>query len=231
MPVKIALRLRGIDLRRPDEYLRIPEELGDLQFEATGPISCALLATNDSEPVWVATQAARRIVKHLTAVAVTGVYDELVSVADIAARCDVGAEAVRLWTTGKRRGGVRPFPAPQQVVSFGPAGKTMNLYAWRDVVLWVREVIQLDPDEGVEFLTDAQLADLNAHLHAAGDFASVDAMTARFTLSNAQLFMSHNAEDVDLLRVIASTAHGRPFRLKRAAVALSTSDVDERVWL
>jgi hypothetical protein len=218
MPVKIALRLRGIDLRSTDEYLRIPSELTDLQFEATGPISCALLATDDADPVWVATQAARRIVKHLSGVVVTGVYDELVPKSDIAARCGLGPEAVRLWTTGQRRRRLRPFPAPQQVISFGSAGKTMNLYAWREVVLWVREVIGFDPDEGVDFLTDAQQADLNAQLHAVGDFASVDAMTSRFTRTNdVAVFVSHHGQD-DLRQQISAFTFGNRFTMKRAAV-------------
>ena len=52
------------------------------------------------------------------------------------------------------------------MVGGGSGGKTMNLYAWREVMSWVREVIGIDPDENIEYLTDAQLADLNAELAA-----------------------------------------------------------------
>jgi hypothetical protein len=31
-------------------------------------------------------------------------------------------------------------------------------------VSWIREIIGTDPDEGIEYLTDTQLADLNAQL-------------------------------------------------------------------
>ena len=40
----------------------------------------------------------------------------------------------------------------------------MSLYAWREVVSWIREVIGVDPDDGIEYLTGAQLAHLNAQL-------------------------------------------------------------------
>jgi hypothetical protein len=93
-----------------------------------------------------------------------GVHDELVSIPDIAVRAGVAAEAVRLWAAGKRRASLRPFPNPRQVVGSGSSGKTMSLYAWREVVPWIREVIGADSDDGIEYLTDAQLAHLNAQL-------------------------------------------------------------------
>ena len=42
----------------------------------------------------------------------------------------------------------------------------MSLYAWREVMSWIREILGTDPDEGIEYLSDKQLADLNAHLAA-----------------------------------------------------------------
>jgi hypothetical protein len=103
---------------------------------------------------------------------VAEVHDELVSVSDIAARAGVVAESVRLWTAGQRRASLRPFPPPRQVVGSGSGGKTMSLYAWRDVVLWIRDVIGIDPDEDFEYLTDAQLAELNAEIAASSPGAT-----------------------------------------------------------
>jgi hypothetical protein len=42
----------------------------------------------------------------------------------------------------------------------------MSLYAWREVVSWIREVIGIDPDEDIEYLDDAQIASLNVELAA-----------------------------------------------------------------
>jgi hypothetical protein len=40
----------------------------------------------------------------------------------------------------------------------------MNLYAWREVVSWIREVLGADPDEGIDYLSDTEYARLNAEL-------------------------------------------------------------------
>jgi hypothetical protein len=171
MTVKIALRLNGLDLRAATEYERIPSDLEELSFEANGGVSVAIVYSEESSPTHEAADWAARIVKLVPGVGVTEAFDELVSVSDIAARCDVAAEAVRLWAAGKRRAFVRPFPSPRQVVGAGSGGKTMNLYAWREVLSWVREVIRIDPDEGISYLDDAQYAALNAelcHLSAPG---------------------------------------------------------------
>jgi hypothetical protein len=172
--VKISLRLSGIDLRHPAAYEQIGPELGDLFFEANGGVSLATVYTDEVDPTWVAADASRRVVKFLDGVVVVGVHDELVSLADIAGRCGVAAESVRLWAAGKRRASLRPFPSPRQVVGSAAGGKYMSLYAWRDVVSWVREVIEIDPDEGVTYLDDVALARLNAELVDSGQWAVVD---------------------------------------------------------
>jgi hypothetical protein len=166
MTVKIPLRLRGLDLRDVETYDRIDPDLAELSWEANGGVSLAVFYSDDPSPVAVETAAdwARRIAKLMPGVSVADVHDELVSISDIAARTGVAAEAVRLWAAGKRRASLRPFPAPRQVVGSGSGGKSMNLYAWREVVSWIREIIGTDPDEGIEYLTDAQHANLNAEL-------------------------------------------------------------------
>jgi hypothetical protein len=166
MAVKIPLRLRGIDLRDVEAYDRIDPELDELSWEANGGVSLAVLYSDDPPAVATGDAAdwARRIAKLIPGVCVVDVHDELVSNSDIAVRAGVAAEAVRLWAARKRRASLRPFPSPRQVVGSGSGGKVMNLYAWREVVSWIREVIGTDPDDGIEYLTDAELARLNAQL-------------------------------------------------------------------
>jgi hypothetical protein len=166
MTVKIPLRLQGIDLRDVEAYDRIDPDLAELSWEATGGVSLAVFYSDDP-PTVAAEEAAdwaRRIAKLMPGVCVADVHDELVSVSDIAVRAGVAAEAVRLWAAGRRRASLRRFPNPRQVVRSGSGGKTMNLYAWREVVSWIREVIEADPDDGIEYLSDVRLAHLNAQL-------------------------------------------------------------------
>lgn len=164
MYVKIPLRLHGLDLRSDSH--RIPEDLGDIFFTSHGAISLANVYTEDADPLGAAEDAARRIAKLLPDVRAAEVFDELVTVPDIAYRCAVAPEAARLWAGGRRRQQLRPFPAPRQVI--GTSGnKSMSLYAWREVVDWVRQSVGLDPDQDVAFLNDAQIHELNDTLRRA----------------------------------------------------------------
>ncbi len=166
MTVKIPLRLRGLDLRDVEAYDRIDPSLAELSWEANGGVSLAIFYSDDPSAIAVGEAAdwARRIAKLMPGVCVPDVHDELVSTSDIAVRAGVAAEAARLWAAGKRRASLRPFPDPRQVVGSGSGGKTMSLYAWREVLSWIRDVVGIDPDDGIEYLTDIQLATLNAEL-------------------------------------------------------------------
>jgi len=170
MYVKIALRLHGFDLRV--DGAAVPEDLDEVFLTSHGAITLAVVYTHDADPLGTAEDAARRIAKCLPGARAVEVHDELVTTADIAHRCAVAAEAVRLWASGKRRHQVRPFPAPRQVIGTS-GGKSMNLYAWREVLSWVREVIGLDPDEDVTYPTDEQILELNQHLHRAAAWTPV----------------------------------------------------------
>ena len=164
MTIKIPLLVRGLDLRDAEAYLRIDPDLMELSWKSNGGVTLAVVYTDAGAPVVEAADWARRITKLMPGVSVVNVHDELVSVADIAMRASVAPEAVRLWATGKRRATGTPFPTPRQVVGTESGGKSMNLYAWREVLSWVREVVGIDADEGIDYLTDRQLAELNAEL-------------------------------------------------------------------
>lgn len=164
MTVKIALRLCGLDLREVEAYERIPPDLEELSYQASGAVSLAVVYSDSPSPVREAVEWARMIGRLIPGVRVVGAHEELVSISDIAARCDVAAEAVRLWATGRRRASLRPFPEPRAVIGTGAGRKTSNIYAWPEVVSWVREVIGIDPDAGITYLGARQHAHLNAEL-------------------------------------------------------------------
>jgi hypothetical protein len=58
--VKIALRLSGLDLREVESMLRIPDELSELELQARGPISYAVLYSDSDSPVY---EAQRRVTR------------------------------------------------------------------------------------------------------------------------------------------------------------------------
>lgn len=212
MTVKIPLRLRGLDLRDADAYARVDPELAELSWDANGGVSLAVVYSDDQSPVDASAEWARRIAKLMPGVDVAEVYDELVSISDIAARAGVAAEAARLWAGGKRRASVRPFPAPRQLVRSGSGGKSMSLYAWREVVSWIRDVIGINPDEDIDYLDDAQHAYLNAELAdiavSAATWRPIDVGTACITTGVQAAYCIDTAEVGLLDETSAARRHG-----------------------
>lgn len=165
MIMQIPLRVEGLD---PDSqaYLEMDSELeDDLIWTWNCGVLTATVLVEEGDPVEFALDAARRVRKLVPGAVISGAYDELVSISDIAARVGVAAEGVRLWADGKRRATTgNSFPRVEQAITQGR--NTTRLYAWRNVVRWVRAAsMRLDPDEGVTYLSDEQFAELNAQLH------------------------------------------------------------------
>ncbi|MCW2608437.1 MAG: hypothetical protein JWO60_3130 [Frankiales bacterium] len=182
MYTKIPLRVKGFDLRV--DAAAVPEDLDEVFLTSHGAITLAVVYTQDADPLGAAEDAARRIAKALPGARAIEVHDELATITDIAHRCAVAAEAVRLWASGKRRRDVQPFPGPRQVIGTS-GGKSMNLYAWREVLRWVRTVIGIDPDEDVNYLGDEQILELNHALHRAAAWTPVTLETKAVSSPNS----------------------------------------------
>jgi hypothetical protein len=45
----------------------------------------------------------------------------------------------------------------------------MSIYAWSEVVRWIRDVIRIEPDEGIDYLDRRQQAQLDAEITAMTD--------------------------------------------------------------
>lgn len=164
MLVHFALLLRGLDMRNEHDRARIPESLQDLAFESAEDLTYVVVICEERVAPGLAAKIARRIEAGIPGVTVLGVHDELVALTDVADRADVAHEAVRLWAAGKRRAGGRQFPLPRQIVGAQRGKQSMKLYAWREVVSWVREVIGVDPEDGLGFLSDRQIYEVNARV-------------------------------------------------------------------
>ncbi len=161
MNSKIVLSVRGVDLDDPVTLDTLGQHLNDLGWESVGEQVTATLYTDSSDPVAAALDVVSVIEKVLPGAAVVRVDEQLISVGDIADRLGVSTEGVRLWTVGKRRTS-DAFPAPRAQVSQGRT--LMKIWAWADVLAWLRAEIQLDPEVGVHYLSDREVAELNNEL-------------------------------------------------------------------
>jgi hypothetical protein len=159
---KIVLNVRNVDLNDDKTLATLAEHLDDLGWESMEGQVTATLYTDSADLVGVAIDAARTIETHLPNATVIRVDEQLVAVSDIADRVGMSSEGVRLWTAGKRRNRGAPFPAPRGQVSQGRT--LMKVWAWADVLCWLRAQYQLDPEPGVRYPSDREIANLNAGL-------------------------------------------------------------------
>lgn len=161
MDTKIVLSVRGVDLDDPETLDALGQHLNDLGWESAGGQVTATVYSDSPDPVAAAVDVALVIEKVLPGASVVRVDEQLVSVGDIADRLGLSTEGVRLWTVGKRRAAA-PFPAPHAQVSQGRT--MMKIWAWADVLTWLRAEYHLDPDQGVGYLSDRDVAKLNHEL-------------------------------------------------------------------
>jgi hypothetical protein len=164
---KIVLNVRNVDLNDDETLATLAEHLDDLGWESIEGKVTATLYTDSADAVGAALDVAHSIEKHLPKAAVVRVDEQLVAVSDIADRVGMTSEGVRLWTAGKRRNVGPAFPPPRGQVSQGRT--VMKVWAWADVLCWLRAQYQLDPEEGVRYPSDREVAELNAALYGRAD--------------------------------------------------------------
>lgn len=154
MTAKIPLRLTGIRLTKPDDYACIPEVLQRGMFwESDCGVSLVTVFARPGAAVSTAASLAARIPDLMPGVRAAEVHVELVSTGGISHRAGLVPETVRLWA-GHMPPRPEPFPAPWHE----------GLYAWHEVLTWIRATLHIDPEPGIEYLTSLQRAELNLRL-------------------------------------------------------------------
>ncbi|MFJ6523437.1 hypothetical protein ACIQJ4_34900 [Streptomyces filamentosus] len=162
METHIPLVVRNVSLDDDAILEQLALNLSDLGWHETGGQVIVTFYTKSNDPVAAAAAAAVSIKRALPQAYVERVDEQFVSLADIATRTGMSHEAVRLWAGGKRRSDGEPFPAPRAQV--GQGRTPIKIWAWPDVLAWLREHYCLDLEPGTAYLTVPQVAHLNALL-------------------------------------------------------------------
>jgi hypothetical protein len=161
--VKVMLCVEGVDLDDDETVDLLARHADDLLWHAAGDHVTATLLTDSADPVAAAVETARLIEDVVPGARVCRVDDQLVTTSDIATALDMSRETVRLWVTGDRRATTRAFPAPRAVLGAENAARAVKVWAWPDVVVWLREQ-RIDPEPGIGYLDERDTARLNARL-------------------------------------------------------------------
>lgn len=163
MGTKIVLNVSNVDLSDDPTIQLLAKHLDHLGWESISGQVTATLYARSADVVGEAVGVADAIERHLPHASVVRVDEQLVAVSDIAARLGMTREGVRLWVQGKRRKADVPFPFPRGQVSHG--NTVMKIWAWPDVLFWMRSQYQIDPEVGVSYPSDRDVALLNAAIH------------------------------------------------------------------
>jgi hypothetical protein len=159
---KIVLSIQNVDLGHDKTLATLAQHLDDLGWESVEGQVTATLYTDEPDVVGATLDVVHCIEKYLPDATVVRIDEQLVAVSDIADRVGMSSEGVRLWTTGQRRKIGPRFPAPRGQVSQGRT--SMKVWAWADVINWLRSQYKLDPEPGVLYPSDHEIAHLNASL-------------------------------------------------------------------
>jgi hypothetical protein len=158
MKFRVDIRVEGISLHGSDLDEQLTMEFPDVAWYQSGSAAIAAVVS-DISIVDAACDVSTRFLSRVKGARLARVDEGLVGVADIARRVDVSRELVRLWSTGGR--GPGGFPASRgQISAAGPKGAT-KIWAWADVNRWLA---QIGLDDGFEYATDEQVAQVNHFL-------------------------------------------------------------------
>lgn len=160
METKIVLSIQNVDLGDDKTLATLAQHLDDLGWDSVEGQVTATFYTDEPDVVGAALDVVHCIEKYLADATVVRVDEQLVAVSDIADRVGLSSEGVRLWTTGQRRKMGPPFPAPRGQISQGRT--SMKVWVWADVINWLRSQYKLDPEPGVRYPSDHEVAHLNA---------------------------------------------------------------------
>lgn len=173
MQFKIPLIVDGLDLDDDATLSTLAEELSDIMWSRECGRTIATVFVADQHPVMRAADAALRIRNIFPRACAHRIDRDIVGVAEIADRTGVTAEAVRLWSIGKRGPGY--FPSPIGGTGGGKKGPS-KLWYWSDVNAWVDAHYQLG--DGYRYLSERQRAMLLERLTSIGQDRTIVTMKA-----------------------------------------------------
>lgn len=210
MALAVPLRILGVDLDNPQHVEALALENFEISLTVSDEVVTATLLLLDGQHrVSAVRDLICQIRDRVPESAVPYVQDELVGIRDIAERCDVAMESARLWSLGRRRHDPdRSFPPPRQVLETDQ--KVVRLFAWRDVVAWVREMCDIDPEPGLSFLSDAEVASINdllAETETAATRPAPSKISSAAAVQYELMRWYHVGEAVEILDLYGDAAH------------------------
>lgn len=151
--LKFHLIVDGIDVDDFQQLDALYEVRPELQFSERDGFTVATVLTDDTNLLRAVEAVAADVRDAVPGARVLRVDEELVATPDIARRCDVTRQAVRLWTQRD------DFPAPR-----GSVGNGIRVWDWASVNRWLQTTHHGVLGDDARLLRPSEVAQVNAML-------------------------------------------------------------------
>lgn len=151
--LKFHLIVDGIDVDDFQQLDALYEVRPELQFSERDGFTVATVLTDDINLLRAVERVVADVRDAVPGARVLRVDEELVATPDIARRCDVTRQAVRLWTQRDN------FPAPRGVV-----GNGIRVWDWASVNRWLQTTHHGVLGDDARLLRPSEVAQVNAML-------------------------------------------------------------------
>jgi hypothetical protein len=135
--IEVTLRVQGADISDDSVDAVIAEHFPETVWDEADGLTTLTIFVDREDAVTETVALVRRIEAAVPGMKVVGVHRDLVGTTDISLRVGVSREGARKWSLSA------DFPMPFDYIGAG----SMKVWAWAEVVQWLKEARALDMDQ------------------------------------------------------------------------------------
>lgn len=147
--IEVTLRVQGADISNDSVDAVIAEHFSETVWDEADGLTTLTIFVDREDAVTETLALVRRIEAAVPDMKVTGVHRDLVATTDISLRVGVSREGARKWSLSAG------FPQPFDYIGAG----SMKVWAWAEVVQWLKEARALDMGQelpGLKLMTQIE---------------------------------------------------------------------------
>lgn len=207
--IDVPLRVSGIDLDAPQTGALLAKHFPNVIWEELNELVIMTLVMPGDNMVDQTVETCRKMEAVIAGLTVTAVYRDLVNATDIAMRMDLSRETVRKWAARA------DFPQPYDVVG----GDSMKVWAWTEVVSWLRDVRGVNVDESLPSM--AEMTQIDNCLARNPDHTTMPWHNVLRTKSPAPVPKTQPVQQRVFVDAVAGRGHGGTSQTRAAMVVTS----------
>lgn len=212
--IDVVVRVDHVDLNSVETGEILAAQFPTLIWEELDGLTTLTDSFPEDSAVAKAVELCRKLEAAITGAKAVGVHRDMVNTTDISLRVNLSREAVRKWTARE------DFPSPIEVVG----SDNMKLWAWVQIVEWLRDVRGIELDDNPMSLRD--MTHLENCLMRNPDHTTMQWQSAQRHMTTK--FESHNAHRVQQPVLVGSAGRGHVGTVAPRTVLVGASGTFKR---